>query len=333
MISRRGALELGALGLCGLAGCQTQRAATLPPAQTTARWRLDPLVDLVAAAGLAWVVVLAPRALFARPAIARAIADALPDAQLDVWPTKLGGVDVRLAGALVLAEFPGTTLVLARLPVDPSEIERAFASRVLVEGRAREHGVSRLFGSFGTERAQVAVFGRQAVALEVGHLGPLRASIYFAEGRLKRSLPALQLPPLSALAARFGDSPIQGLAPGPFEGTWAQGAAGLLAGATAAGVSLSPTEGPRGDALRARLVLAGGWGVDAPAAARRLEASFRVLADDPLGRLCALDRPLLDPVARAEPDFVELDVLLDPMALAHGIHAATAASISEIIAP
>jgi hypothetical protein len=334
--SRREALAaVVASGLAHWTGCRPRPAATgvAPASAPYEDFHLDPLVDLVPAAGLAWVLVLRPHDLFARDVVARALEGALPDGQLELWATRLGGVDVRRASTLVLAGFAEAMLALARLPIDPAEVERAFASRVLVEGRAVDHGITRVFGTAGSERAQIALFGRSAVGLEHGRLGPLRASIYFAEGKLKRSLPALRTAPLSSLASRLGDAPVQGMAPGPFEGTWGRAAAGLLAGATAAGVSLRPEEGTAGEALLARVVLAGAWGTDAAAAAQRLEASFRVVAEDPLGRLLGLDRPVRAPRTRADPEFLDLEVVLDPLSLARGIRAATSASINEIIAP
>src|SRR5579872_4041789 len=81
MIARRGALlALGALG--ALAACarpQPASAVPIPPDPL----HLDPLTDLVAAAGLAWLVQLHPAALAADPALAPALALLLPPPRVD----------------------------------------------------------------------------------------------------------------------------------------------------------------------------------------------------------------------------------------------------------
>jgi hypothetical protein len=333
MIGRRRVLAtLGALALGGVAGCVARRPAGVP-VRPHEPWRLDPLVDLAPAAGLTWLVVLRPRELFARAILARAVTSALVDGQFDAWAVQFGGIDVRRADALVIAAYGATTLGLVRTEVDGDAVQQAFARRVVVDGRAEDSGVTRLFGTWGSERAQVAVLGSEAVGLERGPVGPLRAAIYFAEGKLKRSLPALRAEPLGALATRLGDGPVRAFAPGPFEGPWAAAGAGLLAGATAAGASLAPAEGPRGDAVLARWVVTGAWGSHAPAAMDRLAAYFHVLAEDPLGRLLGLNHPLSDPVSRFDEDAIELQVVLDPLALGRGLREATAGTIAEILAP
>jgi hypothetical protein len=291
---------------------------------------LDPLRDLVAAAGLLWLLELRPRTLLARAPLAGAIAEALPPGEFVSWTAELGGLDVRSADELVLAAFSDTLLGLARARVSPADIERTFGHRTQVEARAVERGVTRIFGTCGRERCQVALFGSEAVGFERGRLGPLRTAVYFAEGKLRRAEPALRSPPLDALSARLGDAPVRGFAPGPFEGSWGAGLAGLLGAATAAGGTLQPH--PAG-AVVLRGVLLGAWGAEAGAAADRLAAWFHVLAEDPLGHLLGLDHPVHPALTRADPESVELEVTLDPSALARGLRDLTAASLKEILAP
>ena len=97
--------------------------------------------------------------------------------------------------------------------------------------------------------------------------------------------------------------------------------------------------GPAGDAgadgsgaLWVTLVLVGPWGEQAQAAAERLDAAARILANDPLGRLLGLDHPLEGPRVSGDSDSVRLDVTLDPVALGRGLRAATGATMSEILA-
>jgi hypothetical protein len=241
-----------------------------------------------------------------------------------------------------------SVLALARVRVEPWRVEAAFAARArAVEGRAVERGVTRFWGTVGEEREQVALFGRDAVGIERGALGPLQAAVYFAEGRLRRSAPALRAEPLMSAAGRLGEAPLRAFVPGPFADDWGAGLGGLLGASTGLAVSLGTVEAPDGGApaaasaetrpagapsLALRLVLTGAWGVDAPAAAERLGAAFQVLVEDPLARLTGLDHPLRDPATSAAPDALALDVALDPVRMVAGVRAAMSAPVTEIMA-
>jgi hypothetical protein len=332
MIARRQALValLGAIGTACTRAARPAGATVVAPSLD-----LDPLVDLVPAAGLLWLVDVRPRDLLSSLPLATVVAAAAPDDRLDIFALRHGGVDVRRADQLVLAGLGKATLGLARLPVEAGRLEAAFAARArAVEGCAVERGVTRFWGTVGDEREQVAVFGHEGVGIEYGGMGPLQAAIYFAQGRLKRSLPALRAQPLVAAAALLGEAPVRGFAPGPFEGEWADGLGGLLGGATAVGARLrGGAHGPDGaQAVELHLLLTGAWGADAPAAATRLAASFRLLAEDPFGRLAGLDRPLEGPVATGGPDALVLDVALDPVTMSRGMRAAGGAPLAEIMA-
>jgi hypothetical protein len=333
MIARRhvlGAL-LGAIG----AACAGPPRPSAQAPQKPFPLDLDPLVDLIPAAGLVWLVEARPHELAANPSLAGVLAAAAPEDRLDAFAQRHGGVDLRRADQVVVASHGRATLALARLPIEPGRVEAAFAARARsVEGRAVERGVTRFWGTVGDEREQVAVFGREGVGIECGGLGPLQAAIYFAQGRLRRSLPALRAEPLAAAAGLLGDAPVRAFAPGPFEGDWATGLGGLLGGATALAARLrAATPGPGGaGALELHLVLTGAWGADAPAAAERLAASFRLLAEDPLGRLTGVDRPLDGPVATGGPDALALDVVLDSVTMSRGVRAASGAPLAEIMA-
>jgi hypothetical protein len=336
MIARRRALLLlGVSGAIAAAACMSPRdRLAAPAAPRVSPLHLDPMVDLVPAAGLTWLVQARPSELWAHPAISRAIATLVAEERFAAFAQRHGGVDVRQASELVVAGYPDATLGLAAITVDPARVEVAFAARALeVEGRAESPNVLRLWGKVGSGREQIAVFGRQGVAIERGRFEPLRAAVYFAEGRLKRSLPALRAEPLAAAAQRLGEAPLRGFAPGPFEGGWAAGVAGLLGATMAAAAGLFLVPSSVGDAVMLRVVLMGAWGADGPAAAERLAASFRLLADDSLGRLIGLDHATAEGAARARGDAtaLQLDVSLDPLALARGLRAATDASVAQIM--
>jgi hypothetical protein len=181
------------------------------------------------------------------------------------------------------------------------------------------------------KRQQLAIFGREALALEQGSFGPLRAAEYFARGRLKRARPALLVEPLARLAALLGDAPLRVFAPGPFEGDQGKGLGGLLAGATAVGGAAVPHERDPDGALAVRFIVTGAWGSDAGEAAKRLRAAFDLLASDPLGRLMGVDHPLEGPVAYGEAEALRLEVTVDALGVATGLRDATGATIEEVM--
>jgi hypothetical protein len=335
MISRRDALAALATQAALVAlSCGAPRPAAPPPTPEAPPLKLEPLVDLVQAAGLIWLVDARPLDLLADASLGAAIAQVLPPDRLDSFAARQGGVDLRRASELVIAGFENVDLALARLAVDPARVEKAFANRALaVEGRAVERGVTRMWGTVGGDREQVAIFGREGVGLERGHFGPLRVASYFAEGRLKRSPQALRAEPLRTAAERLGEAPLRGFAPGPFEGRWASGLGGLLGAATAVAGSVRPTRTGAGEgSLQLSVVLLGAWGQDAGVAAARLAAAFGVLAEDPLGRLAGLNRPKDGPRVSGDETHVRLEVVLDPTELARGIRDATSAAAADIVA-
>jgi hypothetical protein len=330
-MTRRGALAL----LAGaLVGCRPGAAAA-PQGAPAPALKLEPLVGLAPAAGLIWLVDARPADLLALPAVVSAVSVVLPAERFDAFARRHGGVDLRRATELVVAGYEAATLALAHTPVEPGRVEAAFAARAaMVEGRAVEGGVTRFWGNVGGERQQVGVFGAEAVGLELGRLGPLRAAEYFAQGKLKRASPALSAEPLARVAALLGDAPARAFAPGPFTGPWAKGLGGLLGASTAAAIAARPVAGDQapGGALDVQVLLAGAWGKDASAAAERLGASFQLLANDSLGRLMGLDHPLEEPRVSGDGEALRLGVLLGTVALARGLHAATDARITEIMA-
>ncbi len=239
---------------------------------------------------------------------------------------------MRRAEELVVAGYPETTLVVARVPFEPERVEAAFAALGgAAEGRAVERGVTRMWRSVQDEHEQVALLAGRAVVFERGQLGPLRAAVYFAERRLRRSLPALGAEPLASAATFAGEAPLRAFAPGPFEGEWARGLAGLLRATTAIAVTLRPAANAPNSAVSVRMLLTGAWGQDA-SAAERLRSAFGVLMVDPLGRLTGIDHPLEGPTVTADAGALTLEVTLDALAAARGFHTVADASVAEIMA-
>jgi hypothetical protein len=323
---------LAALGVLSAAACGVPSARTSIVQEAPSPLLVDPLVDLVAIARLAWLVQLRPRDLMSQPTFARALATLIPAWRFDALAEHHGGVDIRRASELVVAGYPETTLVLARVDVDAARVERAFSERAAaVDGRSVERSVTRVWGAAGGTRAQLAVFGREAVGIERGRLGPLGAAVYFAEKRLKRSVPALRAEPLAAAAEGIGDAPIRAFAAGPFDERWGAGLGGLLRATTAAGASLRAS-GSRENTFVARCVLTGSWGDASAAAAQRFGAAFDLFANDPIGRLTGLDRPATACRVQADSEALKLEVGLDAEALARGLAAVTTGTLADILA-
>jgi hypothetical protein len=324
-MTRREALALLLLPLPAACGGRAAPASepVVAPALT-----VSPAVDLVPAAGLVWLVDARLRELFSSATLMPALARVLPEERLDAFAKRHGGVDLRQMTELTLAGYADAVLAVADQVVDPGRVEAAFVARALgVEGRAEDGPVVRTWGTVGNVRQQLAILGREGVALEQGRFGPLRAAEAFARGKLRRALPALRAEPLAKAAALLGDAPLRAFAPGPFEGSWGKGLGGLLAATTAAGAAATPRE----RVLDFRFVLTGAWGADAAAAATRFEAAFQLLAADPLGRLMGVDRPVVPAAATGDAEALHLQVSLDAEQLGRGLHDATDATIEEVM--
>ncbi len=314
--------------------------APLPPLP------VDAATDLAAAAGLVWLVDLRLRELFASTDLIPAIGVLFPEAHLDRFAATNGGVDLRQLTELCVASYPEATLVVGRGMFDEARLTKAFIDRLdQVDGRAEDHAkladgrpaapITRMWGSARRSREQLAVVSREAFVFERGRLGPLAAAEMFAEGKLKRAKPALRTSPLDRVVELLGGSsaaPALAFAAGPFTGEQAKGLGGLLAAAFAAGISARPSSGEAGRArLDVKVVLTGAWGQSGADAAVRLASELDELAQDPLGRLCGLDRPLAPPKATSTSDALVLDVALDPLAIARGLHDVTEASLADIM--
>jgi hypothetical protein len=324
----RGGTGLVAAAVVGgcLLGCAhpTPPKVVAPPVEPL---HLSPLVDLAPAAALAWLIEVHPRSLFQDGRVAAAIAGVLPENRLLAFKGATGGVDPREIGDLV----------------DPRRIEAAFKARVVtLEGRAEDaissdprSSITRLWGAGGTDRLDVAIFGVEAVGLEQGRFGPLRAAELFAEGRLKRASPALRVEPLAHLAKLLDEAPLRAFAPGPFQGELQPALGGLLGVSTAVGATARVVDASASSSagLAVRAVLMGAWNADADAASDRLRAVFDILAQSGIGRLLGLRHCLAGPVVHGSEDALTLDFTVDAAELARGLNAATLADARTIMAP
>jgi hypothetical protein len=364
-VDRRDALCV--VGGALLAACGAPAKAPTANAGGTGERAPTPLrvahaADLAAAAGLTWLVEARLRELFANADLIPALHLLIREARLDKFAARNGGVDPRQVKEVVAAQYGSDSLlVVATGLFDPVKLEATFAERAApLDGRAIDRAnapdgsplvpVARLWGTIRSERQQLAILGREALALEQGRFGPLRAAEAFAQGKLKRARPALDSVPLARTSELLGDAPLRMFAPGPFEGAWALGLGGLLKASTAAAIGVrvvapAPAQATAAGAadtgagsgatpkvrLACTLVLTGGWGTSAPAAGERLGAAFDRLAQESLGHLCGLDRPLEGPRVKTTSDALTLEVALDPLEMARGLRAATEASVEEIM--
>ncbi len=304
-----------------------------PPAPPPAPLHLEPACDLVPAAGLEWIVEAKPRAIAEVPDLIPAIGLVIPEERFRMFTAAHGGIDLRQIQDLCVAHYRDALLTVARTPIDPIKVEKAFTDRStrspLRTFVLPNPPVFRLSGEVNGEAQQIILFGRDAVVLEEGRAGPIRAAEAFALGKLRRALPALRGAALRPAAEALGDAPVRVFAPGPFEGASAQGLGGLLRATTAIGASAKPLEKGR---IGVRVVLTGAWGDDAPAAGERLAAAVHVVAESSVGRLFGLDKPIDGaPVVHHQRDALVLEMTLDGMTLARGAHDALDAEVTDIL--
>lgn len=331
MIGRRDALR--ALVGASLAACGGTPSPPKPSAPPEVPLPLTPLADLVAAAGVEWVLALEPRAL--APLLPH-LYKLVPEARFQLFSARHGGVDLRALDEIVIASYAQSTLALARGALDPQKVEAAFAARaVRLEPRAVERPagpdtpIVRLAGEVGATREQLALYGHQGAGLEVGGDGKhLRVAGLFLEGRLKRASPVFRSPPLDVAHQELGPAPARIFFPGPFTGDASQGLAGLLKAATAVGVAATPTAA---GTLAVRVVVIGVQGNDVSAAEQRLAATYDTTAAAGIGRLCGLDRPKKPPTVSHTELALTLEVELAPGPIATGLHDATEATLPEML--
>jgi hypothetical protein len=328
------ALAFVAAGIAtwGAAGCGPKPLPP-PPAPPPVPLHLEPACDLVPSAGVEWVVDAKPRAVAEIPDLIPAIALVVPEARFATFAATHGGIDVRQITELCVAKYKEATLTVARAPFDPARVEKAFADRVTHPGGrtldVANPPVVRVWGEVNGEAQQLVLFGRETVVLEQGRPGPARAAEAFALGKLRRASPALRAGSLSNAVQLAGDAPVRVFAPGPFEGDIAQGLGGLMRASTALAVTARFDGPPARVALH--VVLTGAWGKDAAAASERLAAAAHVVAESPFGRLLGLDHPVVAPRVRGTDDALFLDVTVDGLALARGLHDALDAEIGDIM--
>lgn len=309
---------MGILALSAACG-----GAKVPAALRRTTLHIQPLTDLVAAAGLSWLVSVEPRSLGENAALLPALQKLASDAQLTAYAKDHGGLDLRSMQEVVVASYgEGTKLSLARGSLDPGALEKAFLTRIAqVEARhveaSSDDGVDtvlRIAGGYrkstGVTPAELVLLGREAVVLCEGGSSRGRAAMLFARNMLKRAKPALQATPLDRISKLLGDAPVRVFAPGPFSDQAGTKAAlgGLLSVTTAVGARVLVEERNHRAVLKLSAVLVGEWEREREAARERLSAAWNVLTASGTGRLLGLDRPV-EPALVVAPPNAEGDAL------------------------
>jgi hypothetical protein len=295
---------------------------------------IEALTDLLAVAGLRWLVVARPERLLGLDWLKRSLSRVLRDERLDLVAAATG-VDLRQVPELALASYDPDDALL-QLVVHrrkPLEIERTFRERLTTDERrsVEDDQLVRVSGRIGRQPRVFVALGRTVVGFQYGgdvDRGPARIAQLYAAGKLRRNPPVTADPAIAPLWRELGDVLLGALLPGPFDEELAAGARGLLRAATAVVAGVSPTAQ---QALALVVLLGGDFSSDPSRATRLLEAAWGDLANSDLGHLLGLNRPRSSPRASFDPRRLRLDVSLDPTALFDGLAAATTDSIREIM--
>lgn len=292
---------------------------------------IGPLTDYVPAAGLRWLVIARPRSLLAEHDWRKALGYLVPNERIAQF-ARGSGIDLRRVSQAVVAGYALGVLYVVRSDGRAARAEQRFVARALhgVKVERPHPDVVRISAVIGATPQTLLRIGSDIVAISVGDSLPIRAAEGFALERLKRSVPVFRGAALASLADYEPDAPLRLFAAGPFDEPWTGAALGLLGAATAVGAGISPAGNAR---LHARFLVAGdfadGAGIDAPLS--RLAQTWHAVSDSSFGHLLGLDESLEGPRLAATEQGLSLDVVVDAIPLAQGLHAATAGGVKEIL--
>jgi hypothetical protein len=275
-------------------------------------------------------LVAEPRTLSQDPELVRALEPLISTARFEAF-ARATGIDLRRLSSAAVARFDFSSLYLAASGADSARAEQKFVERLLIEPRRqRPHpSLTRLTGVVREIPQTFVRVDEHLVAVSVGDPTPARIVEMFALGKLKRTVVALKGSSLSSLPVdELEQYPVRFYAAGPFTGEWSNGARGLLGRAFAVGIAARP----EGRTLQAVLTMSGDWGGDGQAGEiPRLTAAWTDVAGSTLGRLLGLDHPTGPPRMTADGDVLRMDVTLEVVPIARGLHAAVAADVWEMM--
>lgn len=306
-----------------------------PPRSTPAAEAPEPLhdgalADYIPAAGINWVVLAKPSVLNGNRAFMNAIEPLLPASRLELYArdTKL---DLRGLSSAAVVGFDLGILYMAETDTDLTPATRAFEERLITAAEVKHPHprLTRVSGVVGKTPESLLRYDGKLLAVAVGDTTTVRIVEAFARKKLKRS-PSL----FGGVALRsfrdFGkDAPVAFFAPGPFEGRWIYGGAGLMAAATALGIALEPSSDGR--QLKGTLAIDGPWQDSDAEPVARIREAWQALAESSTGRLFGLHEPRTPPVFEASDTRIRMDVWLELEPVVEGLRAAVSADVWEML--
>jgi hypothetical protein len=332
---------------CAAAAAAATLTGCVASAPRVPRVRVERLPDLLARAGLSWLVWGSPRELGEVPWLTQPIARILPDIRLSAFRA-LTGLELRRVPEAAVASYPpsappgtplgkpGTlesTVYLVRHATTPDTVEKAFVERLVTDQkREASGGVVHVSGRAGIVLRSLWLVGDEIAIFQYGGdqaTGPGKVASLYAQGKLKRSPTALANDPLRLIDLRLGAAAAKAYSLGPFDDEFAAGARGLLQAATGVGASCAPTHSNH---LELRIVLTGDYPADDAGVEEAARNAWADIATrDSFGHLLGLDRPVQRAVLQRGEGEVGLTVGLDADLVSRGLAAATAAQIDEIM--
>ncbi len=270
-----------------------------------------------------------PRELSDHHDLVQKLEPLLPKKRFDLYAQQTG-IDLRQLNRALIAGFDLGTLYLAETESDLTAATQAFAERLvsgveLVEPHPR---LKRISGVVGRTPQSLLSFEGKLVAVAVGDPTTVRIVEAFARGKLRRTKSIFEGAALRSFREFGTQAPLTFLAPGPFEGKWMYGAAGLLAAAQGVGISAAPTD--RGS-VTIRVAIDGPWEEENIHAVARMREAWDGLAQSSTGRLFGLHEPASPPTIATEHQRVALTVELELSPIIDGLHAAVSADVWEML--
>lgn len=317
-------------GACGGPVREPVPPLTLTPLHTA---RLD---ELLPAVGVSWAILASPREIAQIPWLIPAIGDLAPEGNLDAFVLK-NGFDLRQAPEAIWARY-GDALYNADVEVirhnaAPSLLESRFRARLATDKKRSQtrEDIVLVSGRVGIVKHGCALIGPDVVAYQQGGdlgRGPARIATFYAEKKLDKTKTLLELDTLRALRERFGRAPFVFLAPGPFEGEWANAGRGLFRAATSVGLALRPTAREH---IGLALSIMGDFRERGGEAEELLLASWKDIAASPLGGILGLDQPIEGPLGTHANDAIGLQIEVDPNRFASGLKALLNQDIKKLM--
>jgi len=283
----------------------------------------------VPAGGINWVFHGEPLAVSRNRDLTRRLEPLLPAERLDAY-AQATGIDLRRLPSAAVVGFDLGTLYLAETGEDLSPAAEAFAERLVagVDVKRTHPRLTRISGVIGQTPQSMLSFDGKLLAVAVGDPTTVRIVEAFAHGKLKRTRRVLEGAALRSFRNFGSGAPLRFLAPGPFEGPWMYGAAGLLAVASGLGIAARPVAP---DSLEVTIAIDGPWTAENIDPVVKLRHAWEALALSSTGRLFGLHEPSSPPTLSASEKRVELFGELRVSPIVDGLKAAVSADVWEML--